>query len=84
GALALPGHDAILHAASELPLGLADKLFFALEGGEEIDDNAHLVGDPHSACTGSYTLRPFGRPVVECMLGGDGARAMEKEGLNGA
>lgn len=80
----MPGHDAIFHAASELPLGLADKLFFALEGGEEIDDNAHLVGNPRSARTGSYTLRPFGRPIVECMFGGEGARAMEKEGLNGA
>jgi len=84
GALRVPGHDAIFHAASQLPLGLADKLFFTLEGGEEIDDNAHLVGNPRSACTGSYTLRPFGRPIVECMLGGEGARAMEREGLNGA
>ncbi|NIJ20544.1 monoamine oxidase [Sphingomonas naasensis] len=84
GALRLPGHDAILHAAAELPLGLADKLFFALDGGEDIDANAHLLGDPRNACTGTYTLRPFGRPIVECMLGGEGARAMEKEGLDGA
>jgi monoamine oxidase len=84
GAIKLPGHDAILHAASQLPLGLADKLFFTLEGAEDVDDNAHLLGNPHSACTGTYTLKPFGRPLVECMLGGEGARAMEKEGLNGA
>lgn len=84
GAIALPGHDAMLHAAAQLPLGLADKLFLALDGGEEIDANAHLLGDPRAAVTGTYTLRPFGRPVVECMLGGDGARAMEKEGLDGA
>lgn len=84
GAIALPGHDAVLHAASQLPLGLADKLFFTLEGADEVDDNAHLLGSPHSACTGTYTLKPFGRPLVECMLGGEGARAMEKEGLNGA
>lgn len=84
GAIALLGHDAILHAAAELPLGLADKLFFAFEGGEEIEDNAHLLGNPRSALTGTYTLRPFGRPVVECMLGGEGARAMENEGLDGA
>jgi len=84
GAMRLPGHDAILHAASELPLGLADKLFFTLEGAEEIDDNAHLLGNPRSALTGTYTLKPFGRPLVECMLGGEGARAMEKEGLDGA
>lgn len=84
GALRLPGHDAVLHAASELPLGLADKLFFALEGGGEVEDNAHLLGNPRSAITGTYTLRPFGRPLVECMLGGEGARAMEQEGLDGA
>lgn len=84
GAIRLPGHDAILHAAAQLPLGLADKLFFTLEGADDIDDNAHLLGSPHSACTGTYTLKPFGRPLVECMLGGEGARAMEKEGLNGA
>jgi len=84
GALRLPGHDAILHAAAALPLGLADKLFFALEGGAEIDDNAHLLGKPRERITGTYTLRPFGRPIVECMLGGEGARAMEQEGLDGA
>jgi monoamine oxidase len=84
GAIALPGHDAVLQAAAQLPLGLADKLFFTLEGTAEIDDNAHLLGSPHSAVTGTYTLKPFGRPLVECMLGGEGARAMEKEGLNGA
>jgi monoamine oxidase len=84
GAIHLPGHDAILHAASELPLGLADKLFFTLDGGDEIDANAHLLGNPRNAVTGTYTLRGFGRPVVECMLGGEGARALEKEGLDGA
>lgn len=84
GALRLPGHDALLHAASELPLGLADKLFFALEGGEDVDENAHLLGNPRERITGTYTLRPFGRPIVECMLGGDGARTMEQEGLDGA
>jgi monoamine oxidase len=73
-----------LHAASRLPLGLADKLFLALDGGEEIDANAHLLGNPRQAVTGTYTLKPFGRPVVEAMFGGEGARAMESEGLNGA
>lgn len=84
GAIQLPGHDAILHAAAQLPLGLADKLFFTLEDSGDVDDNAHLLGNPHSAITGTYTLKPLGRPLVECMLGGEGARAMEKEGLNGA
>lgn len=84
GGIALPGHDDVLHAASQLPLGLADKLFLSLEGGEDISDNAHMLGNPHSAVTGTYTLRPFGRPVIECMLGGEGAREMAERGLEGA
>lgn len=79
-----PGFDEVLHAAARLPLGLADKLFLALDGGEEIPANAHLLGNPHARVTGTYTLRPFGRPVVEAMFGGEGARAMEAEGLDGA
>ncbi len=74
----------VLHAASQLPLGLADKLFFALDGADEIPPNAHLLGNPRAAITATYTLRPFGRPLVEAMFGGDGARAMEAEGLDGA
>ncbi len=76
--------DPVLHAASRLPLGLADKLFLALDDDEGIDANAHLLGNPRAAITGTYTLRPFGRPVIEAMFGGEGARAMETEGLNGA
>lgn len=83
-AIAIRGMDDIYHAAACLPLGLADKLFLALDRSEEIDPNAHLLGDPRNAITGTYTLRPFGRPVVECMFGGDGAREMEARGLAGA
>jgi monoamine oxidase len=79
-----PAQDAVLHAAACLPLGLADKLFLALEGGGEIDSNAHLLGNPRASVTATYTLRPFGRSVVEAMFGGEGALAMEREGLDGA
>lgn len=78
------GFDAVLHAAACLPLGFADKLFLALEGGEEIPANAHLLGNPRASVTGTYTLRPFGRPLVEAMFGGEGALAMEAAGLDGA
>ncbi|RYY43998.1 MAG: amine oxidase, partial [Sphingomonadales bacterium] len=84
GALVIPGHDAIFHAASQLPLGLADKLFLALDGGAEIPANAHLLGNPRAAVTGTYTLRPFGWPVVEVMFGGEGAEEMARRGLDGA
>jgi monoamine oxidase len=76
--------DPALDAAARLPLGLADKLFLALDGEEDRDANAHLLGNPGSAVTGTYTLWPFGRPVVEAMFGGAGAEAMATEGLDGA
>ncbi|TGX52426.1 FAD-dependent oxidoreductase [Sphingomonas gei] len=76
--------DPVLHAAAQLPLGLADKLFFALDGDDEIDADAHLLGNPREAITATYTLRPMGRPVIEAMFGGEGARSMEAEGLDGA
>lgn len=79
-----PRFDAILHAAACLPLGLADKLFLSVEGAEALEANAHLLGNPRSPITATYTLRPFGHSVIEAMFGGEGARAMEAEGLNGA
>ncbi len=79
-----PPIDAAPVAAEKLPLGLANKLFLAVHEAEEFPDNAHLIGDPHSAETGSYMLRPMGMPVIEVYFGGDGARAVEKLGLAGA
>lgn len=85
GDIALSGHDEVLHAAAALPLGLADKLFLAVDqGADELEANAHLLGDPRSAITASYTLRPFGSPVIEAMFGGEGAREMAARGLHGA
>jgi monoamine oxidase len=78
-----PINDAI-EAAANLPLGLADKLFLSLDDAEEFPHNAHLIGNPRSAETGSYLLRPMGMPVVEAFFGGDGARAVERLSLEGA
>jgi monoamine oxidase len=78
-----PPIDAALDVADQLPLGLADKLFLALDEAEQFPDNAHLIGDPHSSETGSYMLRPMGMPVIEVYFGGDGARAVERLGLDG-
>ncbi|ATY31688.1 flavin monoamine oxidase family protein [Sphingomonas psychrotolerans] len=75
--------DPVLHAATCLPLGLADKLFLALDDGAELPENGHLLGNPRTAVTGTYTLRPFGRPVIEAMFGGEGATVAEAEGLDG-
>ena len=79
-----PRFDDTLHAAACLPLGLADKLFLAVDGAEALEANAHLLGNPRSPVTATYTLRPFGHAVIEAMFGGEGARVMERDGLNGA
>lgn len=84
GGLRLPAAlDDHAHAAACLPLGLADKLFLAFDDGD-VPSDSHLLGNPKIACTGSYYLRPFGRPVVEVFLGGADALALEDVGLDGA
>ncbi|GGB34894.1 amine oxidase [Sphingomonas metalli] len=62
-------------AAANLPLGLADKVFLAVDD-PEWPAHAHLIGDPHSACTASHRMSPFGRPVIESFFGGACAEAM--------
>jgi len=85
GALRLPPSlDDRLHAASCLPLGLANKLFLAIDGPSSFEPERHVIGNPHRAETGSYYIRPFGRPVIECFFGGPGARALEAAGLDAA
>jgi len=79
-----PAFDAQVHAATQLPLGLANKLFLMVDGPEDLDADSHLLGNPRAAETGSYYIRPFGRPVIECFFGGVGARELEAEGFNGS
>jgi monoamine oxidase len=67
-------------AASRLPLGSNEKLFFEIVGSGPFEDETHLIGNPRDALTGSYYIRPFGRPVIECFLGGGGARAVAEQG----
>ncbi|WP_420141497.1 flavin monoamine oxidase family protein [Sphingomonas sp.] len=75
-----PRVDDHLHAAACLPLGRVDKLFLAIDRPDAIPAESHMLGDPRAALTGSYYLRPFGRPLIECFFGGIAARAMEKVG----
>jgi monoamine oxidase len=63
--------DDRLHAAAQLPLGRVEKLFLSSSEPESVPLNAHLVGNPRSADTGSYMLRPTGMPVIEGFFGGD-------------
>lgn len=69
-----------MEAAAGLPLGLADKVFIALEAPEALPLEGHLFGDPQSTRTASYNTRPFGRPLIEAFLGGRNADALEAEG----
>jgi len=85
GTIRLPGtFDPICDAASKLPLGLADKAFLTMADPEAVPPESHLLGNPHRARTGSYYIRPLGRPVIECFLGGATARALEAEGHEAA
>jgi monoamine oxidase len=79
-----PPVDHHLDAAAALPLGLADKLFIGLRDGHDLEADSHLIGDPHSATTGSYYMMPFGRPVIECYFAGAGAEQLEAAGLAAA
>ena len=62
-------------AAAALPLGLADKVFLAVDS-PAWPAHAHLIGDPHSACTASHRLSPFGLPIVESFFGGTCAESL--------
>lgn len=78
---ALPDKQA---AGSALPLGLADKVFLAVDRPEDFPRDAHLIGHPHRAETGSYQLQPMGHPVVEGFFGGKAAAMLEQAGQQGA
>ena len=67
-------------AAADLPLGLADKVFLGLDKPHDLPIDGHLFGRTDRTETGSYHLRPFGRPYIEAFLGGRCARELEVEG----
>ncbi len=69
-----------LEAAARLPLGLANKLFLAIDRPEILPESGHLFGRIDRTATGSYHTRPFGRPYIEAFFGGANARALEQEG----
>jgi monoamine oxidase len=80
-ALRLPAAlDAWRHAAAGLPLGQNEKLFLETVGPHPFEPETHVLGDPRDARTGTYHIRPFGRPVIEGFFGGDGAAIVAREG----
>ncbi|WP_262267575.1 flavin monoamine oxidase family protein [Microvirga yunnanensis] len=81
GTIRLPAAlDDWRHAAGSLPLGRNEKLFLEIVGEGPFEPETHVIGDPHDAGTGSYYIRPFGRPVIEGFFGGEGARALAESG----
>ncbi|WP_242146422.1 flavin monoamine oxidase family protein [Sphingomonas sp. BAUL-RG-20F-R05-02] len=73
-----------LHAATQLPLGLADKVFLEILAPEAFETETHLIGNPRDPNTGSYYIRPFGMPVIEAFYGGPGADMLERVGVSEA
>jgi monoamine oxidase len=73
--------DAWRHAAALLPLGKNEKVFFQITGGGPFAPETQVLGNPRSVHTGAYYIRPLGWPVIECFLGGEGARMMAEDGL---
>jgi monoamine oxidase len=78
---ALPGKA---DAAAGLPLGLADKVFLGLENPEAVPVEGHMFGHNDRTETGSYHLRPFGRPYIAAFLGGRCARGLDGRGPDAA
>jgi monoamine oxidase len=66
-------------AARALPLGLADKLYLALENADEFARDTRLFGRT-DRLSGSYTLHAFGRPQIECYFGATLAAELEAGG----
>lgn len=67
-------------AAAGLPLGLADKLFLALDEAEQFEPETRLFAHTDRVATASYHLRPFGRPLIEAYFGGSLAAQLEEGG----
>ncbi len=69
-------------AAEGLPLGLADKVYFRLEGAEAFEPDSRAFGNINARATAAYHIRPRGRPIVECYFGGELAEGLEAGGMD--
>lgn len=67
-------------AAAALPLGIADKVYLRLDDADAFPPDSHLYGAVDRVGTGTYYLRPMGRPLVEGFFGGALARDLERGG----
>jgi monoamine oxidase len=67
-------------AAAHLPLGRNEKLYFEIVGKSPFVPETRVLGNPHDRRTGAYYIRPFDWPLIECFMGGEGARIIEEMG----
>jgi monoamine oxidase len=80
GSLFAPALPEKTQAALDLPLGLADKLFIALDRPEQFERDSRLFGSKNATATAAYHLRPFGRALIEAFFGGALAWELEAQG----
>ena len=71
-------------AAENLPLGLADKVYFRLDDAEAFEPDSRAFGKVDARATAAYHLRPLGRPIVEAYFGGELAEGLEPGGMEAA
>ncbi len=71
-----------IESAGNLPLGLVNKVFFHCD--VPLPEDGHLFGNMQTMDTGSYHLRPFGRPLIEAFYAGELARNLARDGYGGA
>jgi monoamine oxidase len=82
GSIRLPDAlDPWREAATRLPLGHDEKVFLRILDESAFPSEQHAIGNPHDAATVSYHIRPLGRPMIECFLGGTSARQLAEEGV---
>ena len=80
GAIKLPNAlEAWREAARSLPLGHNEKLFLEVVGQSPFAAETQVLGNPRGG-TAAYTIRPFGRMVIECFFGGEGALMIKENG----
>lgn len=73
-----------VEAANRLPLGVNNKIFLHVRNADALPADTRAMGAPSQAATGSYLIRPFGRPVIEGYFGGQLARDLERAGAEAA
>ncbi len=71
-------------AAADLPLGLADKVYFDLAQPDAFPPDSRAIGNIGRRDTGVYHFRPLGRPLAEGYFGGECAEALERGGERAA